>query len=80
MMTHSSARQLRRLCLYNDCIVDNARQFKFPVLDLRVVCSELADYANEIEPSAAGGAKIAEAICQINLGHDFNRRETVLFP
>ncbi len=68
------------LCLYNDCIIDNTRQFKLPVLDLRVVCSEIADYANEIEPSAAGGAKIAEAICQITLTHDFKRRETVLFP
>jgi hypothetical protein len=45
-----------------------------------VVCSEIADYANEIEPSAAGGAKIAEAICRLVTGHDFSRRETLLRP
>ena len=56
-------------------IVDNARQFKLPVLDLRVVCSEIADYSNEIEPSAAGGAKIAEAICQKPLSPTISRDE-----
>ncbi len=68
------------LCLYNDAIIDRARHFKRPVIDLRVVCSDIADYANEIEPSAAGGAKIAEAICGLVTRHDFARRETVLLP
>ena len=68
------------LCLYNDCIVDNARRFKLPVLDLRVVCSEIADYANEIEPSAAAERRSRRQICRIALTHDFKRRETVLFP
>ncbi len=68
------------LCLYNDAIIDRVRHFKVPVIDLRVVCSEIADYANEIEPSEAGGAKIAEAIWRITLGHDFGRRECVLIP
>ncbi len=49
-------------------------------LYLSVVCSEIADYANEIEPSAAGGAKIAEAICRLITTHDFVRLETVLLP
>jgi hypothetical protein len=68
------------LCLFNDAIIDRARHFKVPVIDLRVVCSEITDYANEIEPSAAGGAKIAEAICGLITRHDFGRRETVLLP
>jgi hypothetical protein len=68
------------LSLYNDAIIDRARHFKVPVIDLRVVCSEIADYANEIEPSAAGGAKIAEAICGLVTRHDFARRVTVLLP
>jgi GDSL-like lipase/acylhydrolase family protein len=68
------------LGLFNDCIIRNARQFQLPVLDLRVVCSEIADFANPIEPSSVGGAKIAEAICRDILGHDFGRRQTVLFP
>jgi hypothetical protein len=33
-----------------------------PLIDLRLVCSEDADFANSIEPSVAGGAKIATAI------------------
>ena len=34
------------------------------VLDLRTVCNSPEDYANPIEPSSTGGAKIAEAIIQ----------------
>ena len=45
------------LCLFNDAIIDSARRFGFPVIDLRVVCSQIADYANEIEPSVAGGTR-----------------------
>jgi GDSL-like Lipase/Acylhydrolase family len=68
------------LCLFNDAIIDNARRFRLPVIDLRAVCSEIADYANEIEPSAAGGAKIADSICQVVTGHDFAARRTVIVP
>jgi hypothetical protein len=68
------------LCLYNDAIIDTGRRFGLPVIDLRAVCSEIADYANEIEPSAIGGAKIAEAICQIVTGHDFGARRSILAP
>jgi len=31
-------------------------------VDLRLVCTEPSDYANPIEPSGSGGAKIARAI------------------
>jgi len=31
------------------------------VLDLRAVCTDIADFANEIEPSSTVGAKIARA-------------------
>jgi lysophospholipase L1-like esterase len=68
------------LCLYNDAIIDNARRFRLPVIDLRAVCSEIADYANEIEPSAVGGAKIADAICRMVTGHDFASRLSVIAP
>jgi lysophospholipase L1-like esterase len=68
------------LCLYNDAIVDNARRLHLPVIDLRVVCSEIADYANEIEPSAAGGAKIADAICRMVTEHDFAGTHGVIVP
>jgi hypothetical protein len=68
------------LCLFNDAIIDDARRFRLPVIDLRAVCSEIADYANEIEPSAAGGAKIADSICQVVTGHDFAARRSVISP
>ena len=68
------------LCLFNDAIIDAARRFAFPVIDLRAVCSEIADYANEIEPSALGGAKIADAICQLVTRHDFAARRCVIIP
>lgn len=50
------------LAVFNDCIIRAAREFRFPLIELRAVCTGVADYANEIEPSALGGAKIAEAI------------------
>ena len=51
-----------------------------PVLDLRLVCTEAADYSNAIEPSSVGGAKIARAICQIIGRHDFGGRQAIVFP
>ena len=35
------------------------------LVDLRLVCTEAADYANPIEPSTAGGAKIARAVAAL---------------
>ena len=39
-----------------------------PVIDLRLVCTEPADYANPIEPSVQGGRKIAAAIAGAIVG------------
>jgi len=68
------------VALYDDAIIDNARRFGLPLIDLRAVCSEVSDYANEIEPSAAGGAKIAEAICRLVAGHDFASGRSAIAP
>ncbi len=68
------------LALFNDSIIGIAREFQFPVLDLRVVCTDAADFMAQVEPSQKGGAKIAEAICRNFIGHDFGRRQSVLFP
>lgn len=65
---------------FNDAIVHNARSQGLPAIDLRAVCSEISDYANEIEPSAHGGAKIADAILRIVTGHDFASRRCTVFP
>lgn len=50
------------LTVYNDVILRTAFEAGLPVIDLRLVCNEDADYANPIEPSSHGGAKIAATI------------------
>jgi lysophospholipase L1-like esterase len=50
------------LANFNDAIFRQAFQLKVPLIDLRVLCDEDADFANPIEPSAVGGQKIARAI------------------
>ena len=48
--------------MFNDAIVRSARGVGAKVIEMRAVCCTPADYANPIEPSGAGGRKIAEAI------------------
>jgi hypothetical protein len=69
------------LSLFNDVIVRQAARVGVPVIDLRAVCDRAADYSDlsPIEPSRVGGAKIAEAIALVVTGHDFTRRETVIY-
>ena len=50
------------LMMFNDVIVRMAFEHQVSMIDLRLVCSEAADYANPIEPSGPGGLKIAKAI------------------
>ena len=50
------------LAIFNDVITRAAFSEGLPLIDLRLICNEEADYANPIEPSAQGGAKIAAAI------------------
>jgi hypothetical protein len=50
------------LMLFNDAILRVALQLRLDVIDLRLICSDASDYANPIEPSGSGGAKIARAI------------------
>lgn len=57
--------------LYDDTILRAAATRSLPILDLRAVCVEPADYANPIEPSAHGGAKIAAAIAVILTTRNF---------
>jgi hypothetical protein len=53
------------LSLFNDVITRAAFARGLPLVDLRLICSEPADYANPIEPSERGGAKIAAAIAAL---------------
>ncbi len=56
------------LALFNDIITRAAFSRGLPLIDLRLICSEDDDYANPIEPSAKGGAKIAAAIASLVTG------------
>lgn len=69
------------LGIFNDTIVREATRSRVPVLDLRLVCDEPADYSevSPIEPSARGGEKIAALVARVLTGHDWGRRECVVF-
>jgi hypothetical protein len=54
------------LCLFNDVITRAAFRRGLPLIDLRLICDDPADYANPIEPSVQGGAKIATAIAALS--------------
>lgn len=56
------ARARVALMLFNDVILRVVFEHHASVIDLRLVCSERADYANPIESSGQGGMKIARAI------------------
>jgi lysophospholipase L1-like esterase len=50
------------LTALNDAITREAFARKVDCIDLRIICDEDRDFANPIEPSVQGGAKIARAI------------------
>ena len=52
------------VAIFDDAIQRAARARGLPVIELRFVCTEPADYANPIEPSVQGGAKIAGSIAR----------------
>jgi lysophospholipase L1-like esterase len=45
------------LNIFNDCILREAITHGLPVLDLRLICTEAEDYANEIEPGVPGSRR-----------------------
>lgn len=61
------------LALFNEAILQEAFTAKIPVIDLRLICNEAEDYSqlSPIEPSHAGGEKIARAIASLLGTHDF---------
>jgi GDSL-like lipase/acylhydrolase family protein len=67
------------LIVFNDVILREAFARGLPVIDLRLVVNASADYANEIEPSVEGGAKIARAIATLLTSHDFKQRRSVIY-
>ena len=67
------------LTIFNDVITRQTFARGLPLIDLRLVCNENADYANPIEPSSQGGEKIARTIARLLAEHDFARRRTEVF-
>ena len=67
------------LATFNDVIIKQAFQSGVPLIDLRLTCNESQDYANAIEPSATGGAKIVNAIMNAVLEHNFSKPYTQVF-
>ena len=67
------------LATFNDVIIRQAFLAGVPLIDLRLVCDEDSDYANEIEPSEKGGGKIANAIVRLVSEHNFESRRTEVF-
>ncbi|MFL6707370.1 MAG: SGNH/GDSL hydrolase family protein, partial [Massilia sp.] len=56
------------VALFNDAIIRTAIEHKLKVIDLRAVCAKPEDYANAIEPSSTGAAKIARAMMAVITG------------
>jgi hypothetical protein len=56
------------LMMFNDAILRVAFELRLTVVDLRLICTHPSDYANPIEPSGSGGAKIAHGIASALAG------------
>jgi hypothetical protein len=67
------------LAVFNDVIFKVAIEKRLPVVDLRAVCVDAADYANPIEPSSIGAEKIARAIVALATGNGDHLQRTRIF-
>jgi hypothetical protein len=65
---------------FNEVILREAAVARLPVIDLRVLCDQPADYSHvsAIEPSAVGGLKISRVIAEVVTTHDFSRGRCVI--
>lgn len=69
------------LSMFNEIILREAFSVNVPVLDLRLIFSEPADYSalSPIEPSAVGGEKITQAVCRLLNSHDFSQKCSAVY-
>jgi hypothetical protein len=69
------------LCVFNDVISREAFHRGLPLIDLRLICNESTDYApsSPIEPSQAGGGKIARAILRALSGSESDAGTSLVF-
>ncbi len=68
------------LSMFNEVILREAFSMNVPVVDLRLVSTEEADYSSlsPIEPSCRGGAKIAKVVSNLLLGTTPSERATLV--
>jgi len=66
------------LAAFNDVILQISIENSLTLLDLRRICNQPEDYANPIEPSNIGGAKIVDAIVQLVTRQPTNRQKAVV--
>lgn len=76
-----SERAIRVLALFNEVILEEAVKNKLPIIDLRVLCTEEADFSeiSPIEPSGKGAAKIANKIKFLIENHDYSSNECKVY-
>jgi lysophospholipase L1-like esterase len=67
------------LAIFNDVIIRLAFEHGLPLVDLRLICRDDSDYANPIEPSSSGGARIARAIAGMLTRHSFETLGTQVY-
>ena len=67
------------MSVFNDVISREAFSGALPVIDLRLIINDDADYANDIEPSVQGGAKIAKIIATLVATADFKQQRSVIY-
>ena len=67
------------VAIWDDAILRIAAERGLPVLELRLICADHDDYANPIELSTAGGAKLAAAIANLLTAHDFARHGAQIY-
>ena len=72
-------RSTTALPLFNNIIFQEAFNFGLPVMDLRLIFNDRADYSNPIEPSVVGGMKMAKIIKDISYNHDFSMKDSVVY-
>jgi hypothetical protein len=66
--TDFQQRAATAIAVFNDAIIRVGAEHRLTVIELRRVCDRPEDYANPIEPSSIGGAKIAKAIARVVTG------------
>ena len=67
------------LTVFNDVIIREAFSQGLPLIDLRAVYAAPDAYANDIEPSIIGGARIAAAVFKLVQRHDSSLGQTCVY-